>query len=147
MTSTSKSLVASATAWAKGVATATLLSISIAINPVPASRPKVSRWGVYYGKRYAAWKKLAESNIKLHDEVPIDGPCLVVMETVVERPKTSKRAYPVGDVDNFAKGPLDVMTNSERFWKDDDQVVGLSVFKRFAEPGEKPGTYVTVFAV
>lgn len=27
------------------------------ITPVPASRPRVTRWGVYYGKKYTQFKK------------------------------------------------------------------------------------------
>jgi len=24
-------------------------------NPIPASRPRVARWGVYFGKKYTAY--------------------------------------------------------------------------------------------
>ena len=33
------------------------MRLSIPLNPVPASRPRVSKWGTYYPKRYATWKK------------------------------------------------------------------------------------------
>jgi Holliday junction resolvase RusA-like endonuclease len=127
------------------VATAAALSFSLALEPVPASRPRVGKWGVYYSKGYAGWMKKAQPLADKFDGPLIEGPIFVVIEQVCERPKTSKRDYPRGDVDNFAKGPLDIFTKTEKFWKDDDQVVGLSVFKRFAEEGEQPRTDVWWF--
>lgn len=41
------------------------------------------------------------------------------------------------------KAPLDIMTKSEKFWKDDTQVIGLAVFKRYSEPGEDAGMYIS----
>ena len=41
-------------------------------QPVPASRPRVTRWGTYYGKNYTRWRKAADDLLKeakgLHDE-------------------------------------------------------------------------------
>ena len=72
-------------------------------------------------------------------EQPIE--CLI--EVVAKRPKTSKRDYPRGDVDNFAKGPLDSMTSNGFFWNDDDQIIALAVTKRYAEPDEPVGINIT----
>lgn len=128
--------------WMGRTARAALLSLAIEVAPVPASRPRVSRWGVYYGKTYARWRKLAAPEAAKYAGPKVEGPVYVMIESVSERAKTSKREFPQGDVDNLAKGPLDIMTSSEKVWRDDDQIVGLAVFKRYALPGETPGTYV-----
>ncbi len=42
-------------------------------------------------------------------------------------------------MDNFSKGPLDLLTKTESVWNDDRQIVFLATAKRFAEEGEEPG--------
>jgi Holliday junction resolvase RusA-like endonuclease len=118
------------------------LSALVGLAPVPASRPRVSRWGTYYAKNYAGWMKSAAKLLGGEGDGATDAPLMVLVEQVVEKPRTSKLAFPRGDVDNFAKGPLDAITKAGRVWKDDNQIVGLVVFKRFAEKGEEPGTRV-----
>lgn len=58
------------------------------------------------------------------------------------KPKTTKRDYPRGDTDNYAKAILDAMTKAGPFFEDDDQVTALMVTKRFAEPDEEPRTII-----
>ena len=36
-----------------------MLTIRLELNPVPASRPRVSKWGTYYGKRHQAFRSEA----------------------------------------------------------------------------------------
>lgn len=117
----------------------------LGVEPVPASRPRVSKWGTYYAATYKNWLKAAGLAVK--EWTPggkAEGPLVLLMEVICTKARTSKLAFPRGDIDNFAKGPLDVITKSERVWLDDNQVVGLIAFKRFAESGEKPGTNVTI---
>lgn len=130
--------------WMRGLSAGALLSLAIEIAPVPAARPRVSKWGTYYPKRYATWMKEALPFADAYRGEKVTGPLIVIIEQVVERAKTSKRDFPIGDCDNHAKGPLDTLTKSERVWDDDDQVVGLAIFKRFAMPGEKPGSYINI---
>jgi Holliday junction resolvase RusA-like endonuclease len=110
----------------------------ILLPPVPASRPRVGRWGVFYSKGYARWK--AEADGLLQDVTGdfTEAALSVEVEQVCQKPKTSKRFYPRGDVDNHAKGPLDAITRTGRIWKDDDQIVELTVTKRFAKENEQP---------
>ena len=35
----------------------TTISLTFNINPIPASRPRVTRWGTFYGKRYKEFKR------------------------------------------------------------------------------------------
>ena len=124
-----------------------VLPFLIAINPVPASRPRVTRWGTHYSKNYTQWMKQAGEYIPSKGNKPFTGPVMVLLEHVVEKPKTTKKMWPRGDVDNYSKGALDAITKAESVWHDDDQVVALFVTKRFTEPGEDPGTHVTVMEV
>lgn len=119
------------------------LGVSFCLNPVPASRPRVTRWGTYYGKNYTAWRKAAMELIKDSKE-SISDPCTVLIEQIVEKPKTSKKKYPRGDVDNYAKAPADILTK-KNFWDDDDLITGMWTSKRFAEEDEEPRTEVTIY--
>ncbi len=114
--------------------------------PVPASRPRVTRWGVYYTKTYETWRKLAEAatppgSLFLDASIPL----LVVVSSVVQKPKTGKLSRPKGDVDNYAKAPLDTITKSGGYWHDDDQLVHLLSSKRYAQPGEEPRTLIEIY--
>jgi len=117
----------------------------IPISPIPASRPRVSRWGTYYGKRYTAWRKKAASELALFEHpTTLTGPLKVTLMHVVEKPKTSKLMYPRGDVDNYDKAAMDAVTNHTSVWKDDDQVVKLTSMKLFASEDAEPGSYIRI---
>lgn len=123
-----------------------LASVNFPFDPVPASRPRVTRWGVYYSKTYSSWKKLAEENTASGPlELAATTPLVVIVESVCKKAKSSKLAFPKGDTDNYAKGPLDVITKAEGYWCDDKQVVWLLSGKRFAAPGEDPHTAVHIY--
>tara|TARA_R100001594_G_scaffold68142_1_gene102474 strand:- start:5108 stop:5509 length:402 start_codon:yes stop_codon:yes gene_type:complete len=117
-------------------------SCNILLEPVPASRPKVSRFGTYYGKRYAKWKNDADKLLRQQSFPSTDKPLSVNVEQVCKKPKTTKRSYPTGDVDNHCKGPLDAITRSNFGWDDDSQIVELKVFKRYAEQDEQPKSII-----
>lgn len=132
----------------QSVAGASLLSLLIEGQPVPASRPRVSRYGTYYAKTYLGWIKDSWRYVDQLKSTPSDAPMIVMIECVFAKAKTSKLTHPLPDVDNLAKGPLDQITklakeSNRGIWKDDKQVVALTVLKRFAEPGETPGFYLT----
>lgn len=124
---------------------ALVASFFIPVNPVPASRPKVSKWGTYYGKNYTRWRKEVEQflNDYLNDHPTHDRELFVIVENFVEPAKTTKRSFPRGDVDNFAKGPLDSITKHTEIWEDDDLIVTLLVTKQFKE--DRAGTQVTIY--
>lgn len=134
--------------WLRRLAKGSLLSWFLAVTPVPAARPRVGRWGTYYPKRYAAYRREAGKLIldtPYLDTPQLHGPLGIYFDVIAARPKTSKRTYPRGDIDNFAKGPLDLLTEHAPYWEDDDQVVLAVATKRFAEGGEEPGVGVHWF--
>lgn len=123
-------------------------SVLFPFEPVPASRPRVTRWGVYYGKKYTAWRKLAEAHLTVGSTGLEDRQALlVIVESVVTKAKSSKLAYPGPDTDNFAKGPLDAITKVTGYWQDDKQVVKLVSTKRFANPGEENFAGVHIYKI
>lgn len=136
---TSKSTVAS------GVTGELLVTLQLA--PVPASRPRFRVIKTKFGKQFVhtyyagAYKTfLEQAKGALLERVPLEGLLEVSIDCYVEKPKTSKRSTPRGDVDNYAKGVLDVLTD-RKFWGDDDQVVALQVTKSFSD---RPRIEVTI---
>ena len=123
-------------------ATSETLELFFALEPVPASRPRVAKFGTYYAGKYKEFLKEAPKFIPKGLE-PRSGAQQVVIRIVCTKPKTGKLAFPKGDVDNYAKGILDVMTKAG-VWQDDTQVIRLDVSKRYARPGEAPGCTVRV---
>lgn len=127
----------------RGALVGALLHVFIDAEPKPASRPRVSRWGgVFYAKGYETFYAECQKQLATVKAEMLDGSIVVAMEFVCPRAKTSKLERPKGDVDNYAKGPLDAMTKVEKFWRDDSQVETLVVTKRFPTPGEKPGVHI-----
>lgn len=120
------------------------LTIHLFTPPVPASRPRVSKWGTYYGKTYKAYRKAAETAIPQTDE-PVEGLTRVVVEFICKRPKKTVRRCPAGDIDNHLKSILDAITRAG-YIEDDELIVGVKALKRWAHEGETPHTYIRIIA-
>lgn len=97
----------------------------------------------FIAKPYREWVTAHTPEVKRLDAVPTDRPIALMIETVTERPKTTKFTTPMGDVDNFAKGPMDLLTKLGKGWLDDRQIVFLVSTKRWAEDGEQLGFSLT----
>lgn len=128
------------------------------IEPVPASRPRFRAFTpkgkkmpivtTYHAGRYKEFLKEAETAIPPADHLH-DGPLTVSVIAFVTPARTTKRAYPRGDVDNYVKGILDVMTR-KGYWHDDDQITKLAVEKRYIngdqlDPIETSGFLVQIW--
>ncbi len=121
------------------------------IDPMPAPRPRcVARGGfasTYNPKEYTVWKARAAELIRDALQEPLGervGDFRLTIVVQAQRPKTTKLSRPKPDVDNYAKGVMDAITDAERLWEDDYQVACLTVAKRWAPEGEPPGIYVTI---
>lgn len=108
------------------------------LKPTPASRPRVSRYGTYYGKNYTKFRKLAEVEIpkvlgRKHKIYPANTPLEVTLVISVPKPRSgSDKAWPRGDVDNYAKGIYDACNGL--VWKDDDSIVKAHTEKVWGPP-------------
>jgi Holliday junction resolvase RusA-like endonuclease len=126
--------------WLKGATTGALLHLSAQTTPSPSHRPRVTRRGItYFAKPYTQFVNECQQQFaEQHTGGPIEGRLAAVIETVVERPRTTKLTDPNGDTDNYAKGPLDALQKAGVV-TDDKQLVHLGATRRFAEPGEESG--------
>lgn len=102
------------------------------LKPTPASRPRIGRYGTYYGKNYTKFRRDAETEIprvlgKKHKIYPAGQALEVKVTVLVTRPKSSEKDWPRGDVDNYAKGILDACNGV--LWEDDDSIVHLTTVK------------------
>lgn len=128
--------------------TSSPVAFFLPVNPVPASRPRVGKWGTFYGKCYTAWRKQAATELTLfeHDD-KFTGPVSVTLVHLVKPAKSTKRTYPRGDTDNYDKAVLDAITSHTSLWDDDDQVVELHSMKMYAGTKQTPGCYIRIAPV
>lgn len=117
----------------------------VSVNPVPASRPRVGRWGTFYA---ATYKNYMAAMVEYFSKNPVPfhfatEPLSVVVHLVVKRPATTKLRAPGFDVDNGAKAILDALTKAGA-WGDDKQIEHLTVTKRWAPKGEEGYTDVRI---
>lgn len=61
------------------------------------------------------------------------SPVAVSIHCHCKTPKKPANSYPVGDLDNYAKGILDAITQSGAIWHDDKQVVSLVITKQYSD--------------
>jgi len=98
--------------------------------PVPASRPRVSKFGTYYGKRYKQFRAAFQQEVAefrkgfrplLADRLRVEA------SFVVPKPKSGKLVVPRGDIDNYLKALFDGC--NELVWRDDVQIVEVKATK------------------
>ena len=122
--------------------------LTLYCDPVPASRPRVTRYATYYPKRYKAYKDGADKAIPTSPRPMLQGNLRATIEFVCERPKTTKRSNPRGDIDNHMKSILDAVTGTRKnpkfYWKDDDQITQVIATKRWPNGNEEPHTRIQV---
>lgn len=117
------------------------LRILIPLRPVPCPRPRFAGGRAYYPKNYNEWRDAALTHIPAVNPL-YDGALDVLVFVALPPFKTVVRDWPRGDVDNYAKSTLDVITKSGTVWVDDVQVVRLAVEKFFT--ADEPCTSVHI---
>ena len=131
--------------WLRGIAVGGLLHYRAVTTPSPSHRAAVSSYGHrYHNKGYATYladcqRQFAEQ----WDGVVRCGRMACVVDSIIEKPRTSKLTDPSGDWDNYAKGPCDALKHAGMI-KDDVKIIRGGSAKRFAAPGEKPGVHLWI---
>ena len=139
------------------------MNIVLKVEGIPKPQPRPRAFarkmgdGKYSARIYdagtaEAWKsRIAVEAIKHRPEQLIDGPIRVELFFFMPRPKSHHKAgkpdrplkdsapmHPIGkpDCDNLAKAVLDCITQLGCFWRDDSQVVHLTITKEYSQlPG------------
>lgn len=122
------------------------IELFVPVKPVPASRPRVSRWGTYFSKNYESFRSdcfrwLSKIKKKYPQQ---EGTFRVNILFICYKPLKPANPYPRGDVDNFLKGPLDAITKVGMIWFDDIQITKLTGTKRYAKKNEEVGMKITI---
>jgi len=115
------------------------------VNPVAASRPRVSKFGAYFSGPYKKFRQEAAviiNKVLGRNFTPINGKLAVDIKCFVTRPKSTKLEHPKADVDNYSKAILDSLNG--KLWEDDSQIIALFIEKQWANPGEQGYFVVSV---
>ena len=115
--------------------------------PVPAARPRITRWSRYYPKTYQDWMDTVRAGFE-QAEVAAPELCnrivFASVHSVRSRPQRMSVPLPAGDVDNLGKAVWDMITETEAFWIDDKQIMAGLLSKRYCLADEKPHSYVRI---
>ena len=117
------------------------MRITFDIDPIPASRPRVSRWSTYYPKKYTQFKEDMKALTSEMDTTPSEKLISVDIEFNVKIPKswTKKKKQEKNrkycdngcDIDNYLKAILDSLNGV--LFVDDRQVVEVYARKRYSD--------------
>lgn len=99
----------------------TRIHISIPGTPVPTPRPRVTKYSVWYPRRYTDWVKIVKDYAALAVDEPTDHNVSVRIDFCYPRAH-------LADIDNLAKGVLDALAGI--VYHDDRQVIRVIATKR-----------------
>lgn len=111
-----------------------MIIIHLPINPVPASRPRVTRWSTYYKEPYNTFLKEAHDVVaKVWKTGPLTTWLRVTIYVYPVRPKKPSNPYPAPDYDNYAKAVGDAM--EKVVYMNDKQIIDGRCIKAYAPAG------------
>jgi Holliday junction resolvase RusA-like endonuclease len=119
-----------------------LYEATFPINPVAASRPRVTTKGhSYYAGPYKNFRKDIQPLIEelAKGFVPLVGPLSVDVDIWVQRPKSTKLLSPRADIDNYLKAIFDSFNGI--LWEDDSQITIVHAMKAWTESNEVEGSF------
>lgn len=109
------------------------MKVTFHVTPTPASRPRVTRWSTFYGKKYTNFMKAMEIAKKDIHCVPLEDNIYAKLDFFVQIPKSwskKKKKAKLGkfcdnnaDIDNYCKAIMDSLNG--KYYVDDRQVVML----------------------
>ena len=130
-------------------------TIIINRKPIPASRPRVTRWSTFYNEPYNSYKDILKDMMINETGVflnPIFDASMALKIDIVfelEIPKSlskKKQELLVGsyntkkpDIDNLVKSVLDAMNGV--WFKDDGQICSVSAMKKYSR---EPKTIIVI---
>ena len=126
------------------------INLTFNISPVPASRPRVTRWGTFYGKKYKQFKLEmglllidSDKNNSINPVTWLEGLISADMTFFVPMAKSwsnKKKSSKNGqfcdnnaDLDNYEKSILDSLSGI--YFHDDRQIVKQKSKKIWADQG------------
>jgi len=128
------------------------MEVTFNIIPVPASRPRVTRWSTYYGKKYTNFK---EEMLSLTSDIvftPLEGNIFAQLQFNVPIPKSwtkKKKEAKNGaycdnhaDIDNYCKAILDSLNGV--YYEDDKQIVMLQATMLWATEASIDCSFTTL---
>jgi|TARA_R110000737_G_scaffold76020_1_gene106380 Holliday junction resolvase RusA-like endonuclease len=113
------------------------------IAPVVASRPRVTRWGTYFAKKYSTFRQEFAELLTDYKAVPLEGLLSVRLDFYVQLPKSLSKKKKVekegmhcdnnADVDNYIKAALDSLEG--HYYINDKQIVIIRGRKYWSDNG------------
>jgi len=109
------------------------MKVTYYVNPVPAARPRVTRWSTFYPKKYTQFKSDMEMAVGNTYFTPFKSNVYAKLDFFVKIPKSwskKKKESKSGkfcdnnaDIDNYCKAILDSLNGI--YYEDDRQIVML----------------------
>jgi len=116
-----------------------IFNVRYELNPIPASRPRVTRYATYYGKKYTRFRQDMASMVHPVSEL-LECPLRAFVTFRVQIPQSRKKENLEGefctnnaDIDNYLKAIFDSMNG--KVFKDDRQVVSIAAKKIWSKVG------------
>jgi|TARA_R110001592_G_scaffold161818_1_gene394622 Holliday junction resolvase RusA-like endonuclease len=113
------------------------------IAPVVASRPRVTRWGTYFAKKYSNFREEFAELLSDYKAIPVSGLLSVRLDFYVQLPKSmsnkkklekeGKHCDNNADIDNYVKATLDSLEG--HYYDNDKQIVIIRARKYWSDNG------------